>query len=197
MEKMNANVQTLIKNKKMLWVLGSLGVLLLFNPLTFFTGQSTGGQQLPTSQAQATVTNSSQASMAEYEKIYEQRLTDILSTVRGVSEPSVMVTIDSSEEVVYAMNHQGSKQQAQEGDNKGGTRGTTSFDESNNIVLTKQNGADKPLVVKTIKPRVRGVVVTAKGAEDVKVQALITEAVQRSLEVPPHKISILPKKANQ
>jgi stage III sporulation protein AG len=193
MEKMNAKVQTVLKNKKMLWALGGLGLLLLFNPLAFLSGEPKG-QKKVTGEPQTVVTNDSRTAMQEYERLYEQRLTEILSTVRGVSEPSVMVTIDSSEEIVYAMNQQSSKQQNQESDTKGGTRGTTSFDESGNIVMTKQNGSDKPLIVKTIKPRVRGVVVTAKGAEDVKIQSLITEAVQRALEVPPHKISILPKK---
>lgn len=45
-----------------------------------------------------------------------------------------------------------------------------------------------------MKPRVRGVLVVAKGADNIQVKAWITEAVQKVLDVPAYKISILPKK---
>jgi stage III sporulation protein AG len=132
--------------------------------------------------------------MATYEKMYEDRLTEMLDEIRGVSDAKVMVTIDSSEEMVYAQNDQENRQTTNEVDKSGGNRSVTTFDKNGQIVMTKKNGTDQPVLVKTIKPRVRGVVVVAKGAEEVKIQALITEAVQRALEVPPHKISIMPKK---
>lgn len=49
--------------------------------------------------------------------------------------------------------------------------------------------------MKTVKPKVRGVVVVASGAGNLQVKAWILEAVQKVLAVPSYKISILPKKA--
>jgi stage III sporulation protein AG len=192
MENVSAKVQEVMRSKKMLWIVGGLGVLLLFNPLAWF---GSGKEPTVPKAAETVVTNDSRPTMETYEKAYEDRLVQILDTVRGVSDATVMVTIDSSEEVVYARDTQENKQTTNETDLKGGTRGVTQFDDSGHLVILKKNGSEQPIVVKTVKPRVRGVVVTARGAEDVRVQALITEAVQRALEVPPHKISILPKKS--
>jgi stage III sporulation protein AG len=50
------------------------------------------------------------------------------------------------------------------------------------------------LVVKTVKPKIRGVVVVAKGAENATVKKLISDAVERGLEVPAHRISVVPRK---
>jgi stage III sporulation protein AG len=192
MDNVSAKLQEVMRNKKMLWIVGSLGVLLLFNPLAWF---GSGKEPAVPKAAETVVTNDSRPTMEMYEKAYEDRLGKILNTVRGVSDATVMVTIESSEEVIYARDTQENKQTTNETDPKGGTRGVTQFDDSGHLVILKKNGSEQPIVVKTVRPRVRGVVVTARGAEDVKVQALITEAVQRALEVPPHKISILPKKS--
>ncbi|MNC72064.1 hypothetical protein D3C75_1230700 [compost metagenome] len=57
-----------------------------------------------------------------------------------------------------------------------------------------QSGDDTPLVVKTTKPKIRGVVVVAKGAENATVKKLISDAVERGLDVPAHRISVVPRK---
>lgn len=193
MEQMNGKVQSLMKNKFMLWIMGAVGVVLLFNPFDWFRG---GEQTAVPSAPQSVSVNTESTTMSQYEQAYEKRLTEILDTVRGVNDVQVMVNIDSTEEIQYAIDSTSNKQTTSENAKDGGTRTLTQFDESGKLVMLKKNGTDQPVVVKTIKPRVRGVVVVAKGAEDVKIQALITDAVQRALEVPPHKISILPKKTS-
>ncbi|ARU62213.1 stage III sporulation protein AG [Tumebacillus avium] len=195
-ENMQTRMQNLIKNKKMLILLGGLGVLLVLNPLAWFqsapnTAQLQAGQGAEAGQV---VNNSNPGDMGQYEQVVETELTDILNMVTGVTDATVMVTIDSSEEVIYAENLQENRQTTNENDTKGGTRGITQYDKNGQLVLTRESGVEQPVVVKTIKPRVRGVVVVAKGAEEIKTVALIKEAVQRALEVPPHKISVLPKK---
>jgi stage III sporulation protein AG len=192
MDKANVKMQDLLKNKKVLWLLGGLGVLLLINPLTFFQSQS---PNVSPKLGESVVVNTEKSAMNQYEEMYEQRLEEILNTVKGVSDVQVMVTIDSSEEMVFAENGQEKQQSQNDVDKSGGKRDVTQIDKQGNIVMTKQNGKEEPVVIKTIKPKVRGVVVAAQGVEQVKVQALITEAVQRALDVPPHRISIVPKKA--
>ncbi|ASS75948.1 stage III sporulation protein AG [Tumebacillus algifaecis] len=198
MEKDNVQtrMQNLMKNKKLLIALGALGVVLLLNPLTWFQSAPNnatikGEQSVKAGQV---INNTDRGDLGQYEQVYENRLTEILNMVMGVSDASVMVTIDSSEEVIYAENSQENRQTNNESDTKGGTRGVTQLDKSGQLVMTKESGQEQPVVVKTIKPRVRGVVVVARGAEQIKTEALIKEAVQRALEVPPHRISVLPKK---
>ncbi len=187
---MNFDWGQLARYPKWIYVLGGLGILfLLFG--SFYPPES-GGTPQPSETAR--VTNSDRMSMGEYEKYYETKLSEILNEIQGVTNVTVMVNLDSTEEVVYAENIQNQNQTTAETDNKGGNRTITQINENKQLVLIKGGTADHPIIIRTIKPRVRGVLVVAKGAEQPRIQALITDAVQRVLEVPPHRISIQPKK---
>lgn len=130
----------------------------------------------------------------DYEKFYENQLTEILTEMLGVSEVVVKVTLDSTEELVVGKNTSYSEQNTKERDNQGGTRDVTDLNKDEETVIYNSDDDDKPLVIKTIKPKVRGVVVVAEGAENIKIKAMITDAVQRLLDVPPYKIGVYPKK---
>lgn len=183
---------TVLKDKKMLWVLGGLGLLLLLNPLAWF--QTPESPKEPTAVGGNVTINTERESLKTYEDIYEGNLRDILNLVAGVSDVEVMVTIDSSEERIMAQNTQKRQQETREDAGQSGQRGITQIDEQGQIVMVSSHGSDQPVVTKTIKPTVRGVIVVAKGAEQIRIQALIKEAVERALDVPPHKISVLPRK---
>ncbi|MEW9669612.1 stage III sporulation protein AG [Ammoniphilus sp. 3BR4] len=133
-------------------------------------------------------------SIADYEELYESQLKGILEEVIGVGEVSVMVNLDSSEEVVVEKDVNVRNSQTKEVDKEKATRDITDSSRDERVVLVKGEQGDQPIVIKTLKPRVRGVLVVAKGAESVKVKAFITDAIQKALHVEPHKISILPKK---
>jgi stage III sporulation protein AG len=135
-----------------------------------------------------------QTSFREYEEAYQNRLKDILTKMVGVGEVEVMVTIDSTEEVTVERNTKETQQITNERDQHGATRHITDVSKSGEVVLYEVSGAQQPLVVKTIKPKIRGVLVVAKGAENLTVKKMISEAVERGLEVPPHRISIMPRK---
>lgn len=132
--------------------------------------------------------------MEEYEKMYEKKLKDVLQTITGVGEVSVMVNLESTEEIVVEKNTNRQTQTTREAD-KGATRDISSESMQEQVVITKDGGGDRPVVMKTVKPKVRGVVVVAAGAGNLQVKAWILEAVQKVLAVPSYKISILPKKA--
>ncbi|GBF11031.1 stage III sporulation protein AG [Tepidibacillus infernus] len=132
--------------------------------------------------------------MQDYEKIFENQLTDILTDMIGVEEVTVKVNLDSTEEIVIEKNRNYTEQQTKERDKQGGTRDITDIKKDEQVVLYQTDNQEQPVVLKTLKPKVRGVVVIAKGAEKVQVKAMIAEAVQRLLDVPPYKIAILPRK---
>ncbi|MNN46313.1 hypothetical protein D3C81_1606920 [compost metagenome] len=52
-------------------------------------------------------------------------------------------------------------------------------------------------MTKKIKPKVRGVLIVAKGAENKTVKALIVDAVEKGLNVPAYRISVVPRKQSQ
>jgi stage III sporulation protein AG len=150
----------------------------------------------PQSGSQAASTSSKQSSIIdEIEHIYETRLKEILQNIVGVGDVDVLVTIESTEELSVDKNYKDSQQQTNERDNNGATRNITEVNRSGDVVLYQvSSGNQQPLVLKTIKPKVRGVVVVAKGAENLTLKKMITEAVERGLDVSAIRISVLPRK---
>ncbi|MBE3551619.1 MAG: stage III sporulation protein AG [Kyrpidia tusciae] len=172
---------------KWLWILGILGVVLIaLGALT--RGPSGAPAKTPSIPATDQAGGGSEE-MKAYEQAYEQQLTSLLSRLPGVQDVRVMVNVDSTEEVVYARNDQNQNQTINETDKQGGTRVTASQSSNDQVVLAGQN---QPLIVKRLRPQVRGVLVVAKGAQDARVQAEIVQAVAAVLGVPPHRIAVVP-----
>lgn len=133
--------------------------------------------------------------MKEYEEFYEQKLIEILSDIVGVGEVSVFVNLDSTEEVVVQQNTRIQNSTTNEKDREGGSRNNEEQTKDQQAVIIRNDHGEAPLVVMRKKPQVRGVVVVADGAGNIQVKTWIAEAVQRVLDVPIHKISVLPKKS--
>lgn len=130
----------------------------------------------------------------EYESRYETQLAEMLEKVVGVGQVEVMVNLDSTPEVVVEKNRDIRSQNTQETDKDKATRNQSEQSRNEEIVVVQGAKQEQPIVLKTLKPKVRGVLIVAKGAENLQVKAWILEAVQRVLDVPAYKISILPKK---
>jgi stage III sporulation protein AG len=151
-------------------------------------------QQQPTKPAFIGSGGQDKSPFREYEEAYESQLRDILTKIVGVGEVEVMVTIESTEEITVERNTKDTEQVTNEKDQHGATRHITDVSRSGEVVLYEVSGGKQPLILKTIKPKIRGVVVVARGAENLTIKKMITEAVERGLDVPPHRISILPRK---
>lgn len=138
---------------------------------------------------------SSPKSMDEYEEFYENQLVDILSKIVGVGDVSVMVNLESTEKVVVEKNIRTQQSQTNEKDREGGSRNIEDHMKDEQVVILRNGNGEEPIIVMTEKPSVRGVLVVAEGANNIQVKTWIAEAVQRVLDVPLHRISVLPKKS--
>lgn len=175
-----------------LLLLGTAGVGIMLLGSIFQPGSP------PPTRSPATTDNSTQTALArknpgsmdEYEAMYEKELKQNLENITGVGQVSVMVNIDSSEEIVVDKNHNQSTTTTKESDNKGATRENATQSSQDQTVIS----GNQPVVLKTIRPKIRGVMVVAEGAGNMQVKAWILEAVERVLGIPTYKISILPKK---
>ncbi|MFF2090252.1 stage III sporulation protein AG [Paenibacillus sp. NPDC058174] len=128
------------------------------------------------------------------EQPLEQRLKEILEKIVGVGTVDVLVTVDSTEEIVVKENDKESQSVTDENDKNGGRRHITSITKEGQVVITEVSGDQKPIVTKTINPRIRGVLVVAKGAENATVRRLIIDAVEKGVNVPANRISVAPSK---
>ncbi len=129
-----------------------------------------------------------------YRDSLETQLKNILGQIKGVGQVEVMVTYESSVEVIPASNTTKSQQQTQEKDAQGGTRTTTQEELTQNIVTNSSTGGAGLMVIKEIKPQIRGVVVVAEGAGDIMVKTELVEAVKTIFQISAHKVMVYEKK---
>ncbi|MDN4601681.1 stage III sporulation protein AG [Paenibacillus sp. F6_3S_P_1C] len=127
---------------------------------------------------------------------FEDKIKGVLENIVGVGTVDVMVTVDSTEELVVQRNVKDSQQLTEETDANGGKRHMTQYTRDGEIITYEISGDQTPIVTKKLKPQIRGVLVVARGAENKVVKDLITDAVEKGLNVAAYRISVVPRKQN-
>ncbi|MDT8862523.1 stage III sporulation protein AG [Alkalihalobacillus sp. MEB130] len=136
-------------------------------------------------------------SMQDYEMRYENQLKEALEQIVGISDVSVMVNLANTERNVYERNTNETKQNTDETDREGGTRKVEDISRDEQLVIRRNGDKEEPILVEQEKPSVRGVLVVAKGVENAQVKSWVVEAVSRALDVPTHRVSVMPKKTKE
>lgn len=129
-----------------------------------------------------------------YEEAYENQLKEALEGIQGVSNVTVVVNVDATEKQVLEKNEKSQTQLTDETDREGGKRKVEDASKEENLVIIREGEKEVPIVVETKKPEIRGVLVVAKGADNIQVKKWIIEAVTRALDVPSHRVAVMPKK---
>lgn len=138
--------------------------------------------------------DSNNKTISDYEEEYEKQLTKALEEMLGVNDVTVVVNIDSTDKKVLEKNSVTKSQTTEEKDNEGGERKVQDTSTDEQLVIIREGEKEVPIVVEYKKPPIRGVLVVAKGAENIQVKKWIIEAVTRSLDVPSHRVAVMPKK---
>lgn len=136
-------------------------------------------------------------SMEDYEMRYENQLKEVLEQVIGLSDVSVMINLAETERAVYEKNISLKEQRTDETDREGGTRTVDDLSKDEQLVIVRNGDKEVPVLVHKEKPEVRGVLVVAKGVENANSKSMVIEAVSRVLDVPTHRISVMPKKTKE
>lgn len=131
-------------------------------------------------------------STEEYAAYLEEKLKKMLESVRGVGEVEVMITLESSEERIVEKDMTAERSQTEEQDSAGGTR-TVSSSNTGYQTVYQEGSQGSPFVVKTITPKVEGVLVVAEGAGKGNMTGEITQVVQALFGVEAHKVKVLEK----
>jgi stage III sporulation protein AG len=138
--------------------------------------------------------DSNNKTISGYEEEYEKQLKKALEEMLGVEDVMVVVNIDSTDKKVLEKNTVTKSQTTEEKDNEGGERKVQDTSTDEQLVIIREGEKEVPIVVEYQKPAIRGVLVVAKGAENIQVKKWIIEAVTRALDVPSHRVSVMPKK---
>ena len=121
----------------------------------------------------------------------EARLAELLTAVRGAGRVEVMIVPESTEIAVLAeevTERTSTTSQAGEG-----VASEASVTRRPITVRTESDRREEPVVLYSRRPRVAGVLVVAEGARDPAVRRLLLEAVTTLLDVPPHRVSVVPR----
>ena len=127
-----------------------------------------------------------------YTQEVENRLEALLSSMDGVGEVKVMVTLSSSVEQVVEKDVPYSMDTTKETDSAGGSRDVVnSKQEETTVYVTDQAGNKTPYISKTLEPAIEGVTVVAQGGGNAVVQKNITDVIQALIGVEAHKIKVV------
>lgn len=168
------------------------GVLLFIISLPTEDGNATRGKvkEAESETTQQTVKEEKEDDF-DYVAYLEDRLEKMLSGMEGVGQVAVMITLQSSEELVIEKDVPEKSSEVEETDSGGGMRVTTQSESSEATVYRTEGNISEPYVVKKILPRIEGVLVVAQGAGNGDLNRNITEVVQALFDVEAHKVKVV------
>ena len=149
-------------------------IVLLAGVLLLVSGG--GGGKTAAKAAAAAETGAQDFALADFEENLRARL----ASIEGVGRVELMLSLDQTEEAVYAVN---TRQTAGGGDSR-------SY-ESDLTVVSDGSYGETPVTVKNLLPTFRGAVVLCDGADDVGVRLAVTQAVGTVCGLGADKITVL------
>ncbi len=166
-----------ITNNKSLLVILLIGVVLLV-----LSGMPQGSDKKENKiTSQTELINS-----AEYITDLEHRLEKILSSVSGVSDVSVMITLSDNGQSVYARDEKSENQTSDSG-------GVSSTSDGAYVLKNNQGGGQSAVLIKNKLPEISGVLITAKGADKAEIKNNLANATKAVLNVRAHRVIVLSK----
>ena len=105
-----------------------------------------------------------------------------------------MITLQNEELIETAFNMITNEKTSEERDNEGGVRTIVETQSNKQVVVIRKDGEDEPVIIKRSTPEIKGVLIVAEGASSSQVKQKIINAASTLLDVPVHKISVLPNK---
>ena len=184
--------------KENMAILALLGILLMVIALpvkkTENAGDETGLSDTGSDTMKTSETEKDDGD-GSYTQEVENRLEALLSSMDGVGEVKVMVTLSSSVEQVVEKDVPYSMDSTKETDSAGGSRDVVnSKQEETTVYVTDQAGNKTPYISKTLEPAIEGVTVVAQGGGNAVVQKNITDVIQALFGVEAHKIKVVKMK---
>lgn len=117
-----------------------------------------------------TVPAAEKTAYVSYREELEERLGGILSRISGVGEVKVMITVDGSDEKVFAEDLSESGERA----------------ERKTVVI----GSEEALLKQTKFPEVKGAVIVCDGGRNATVKEKVVNAVTAALDIPANKVFV-------
>lgn len=171
------NLTKLFSNKNLKII---ILVIIFIIALILFMGV---GNKSNESKLQTTNSNAYEyISTVNYCSQLETKLEKVLSQIKGAGQVSVMVSVDGSPELIYALDSDTKVSNT--------SNGSTTTSSSTPIII-QTNGSSNPLILSESLPEVKGVIVVSSGANDIAIKLDILNAISTLLDISTEKISVL------
>lgn len=128
-----------------------------------------------------------------WEEQLEERLVRLLQAMQGVGDVEVMVTLDQSARQVFAVERTEERTYVQGEDGRMAHTVEERLTERPILLREDQGRTEKPMIVTSYEPRVRGVVVLAQGAYDPTLRYEISRLVQTVFGIAAHQVHVYTK----
>ena len=190
MKEMKEKLEGLIRNKNHLLMLVLAGALLMVIALPVekktTKKEQAGGD---TTQTATTLNNDSydseEAGMLSETEAYmtalEQKVGELLSRMEGAGQVRVVLTWRTTT----------ARSNSVEEDSQGGTRTVNDLDAGENTVMSTQGSGAEPYVIKTVSPKVEGVLILAQGAGNGTVSKNLSDAAQVLFGIEAHQVKVI------
>jgi len=119
----------------------------------------------------------------------EEKLQETLSGIEGAGCVQVMITYESSAEIVPAISVD-TQTSTTTDEGEGGSSTTKSETTQSEVVTVNGGDGQSALVLKENCPPVKGVIVVAEGADDIGVKLNLLSAVETILKVSPDQVDV-------
>lgn len=160
-----------LKRKEVLIAVG-LAVILAIAYFAFLVPKSS---EKPSQAPQNDITSQTFSSSSEYTEYLENKLENVITSVKGAGDVKVILSLEKGFEYIYATEEE--------------TKTTSNGTSITTVSILMVDG--QPVIKEEIYPLVGGVVVIASGAEDVGVRMNILSIIQTVVKVDNSKINIL------
>lgn len=154
------------KKIKIIVAVGLIGIVLIF------ASDLLGG-----SEKKAKNDNEGSISYEEYTEELENKLVQLVSSIDGVGECQVMVTLENTTESVYATDVEIKNDDS-------------SVNQKDKYVIYDSENGETPVLIKEYLPKVQGVTVVCTGGDNTAVKEKIIESVTSLFNIPTNRVSV-------
>lgn len=174
-------------NKKLgniIFMAGIIGIILILISYFVFDGSHSGKTDKSTT-ASGPMTTSD-----EYTRQLEEKLTKIVASITGSDNVTVMVTLESGAEYVYANDVRSSADVSEANTSGSSAAARTDELEENYILVDTSDGGQVALLLTELAPTVKGVVVVCDGGSNEQIQKKVSSAVTTALDITSKRVCV-------
>lgn len=122
----------------------------------------------------------------KYQSSLETKVTELIESIKGISNVSVMITLKSGNEKVLQEDSERSISNSVQEKNS-----ENSSSQKKSTVIFQNDDGESPYIVKEIYPEIEGIAVVGKGISNSSKKEEIINMLSALFDIPVHKISVI------